>query len=409
MPVAIGWGMAYAIPVAVASMLAFNFFFLPPLYTFTLADSRNWFALLVFVVTAVVVSDLAARSRRRARESELLAQVATSLLAQGDVSAELGDIAAEAADALQVERARISVGEQPVTNDAEQYPLVAAGRRVGTLTLEQPRGRGSAARRRLVPALSSLLAVAIDRERLAREALEAETLRRRDAMTTAVLRAVSHDLRSPLMAILTSAGALAREDFALEPERARRARGNDSHRGGTTRPPRRKPPRPLASAGRRAPARAGRLGRRRSRRAGAGGGRHGGGTCRRLVPGRVAGGPGRRAPDPARAGEPDRERAPVLAAGRARAPDSRRRRRRGARARDRPRARDRAGRARADLRAVPPRLGRPRAGRRPRARDRARFRGGERRPRLGRVACGAGRDVRVRAARRSGRRRRSPV
>jgi two-component system, OmpR family, sensor histidine kinase KdpD len=49
LPVAIGWGMPYAIPVAVASMLTFNFFFLPPLYTFTLADSRNWFALLVFV------------------------------------------------------------------------------------------------------------------------------------------------------------------------------------------------------------------------------------------------------------------------------------------------------------------------------------------------------------------------
>jgi two-component system, OmpR family, sensor histidine kinase KdpD len=217
LPVAIGWGMAYAVPVAVASMLAFNFFFLPPVNTFTIADSRNWFALLVFVVTAVVVSDLAARSRRRAQESELLADVAASLLELGDAGVEVGGIAAEAAEALQVERARISVGEEAVPGDAEHYPLVAAGRRVGTLTLEHPRGRGSAARRRLVPALASLFAVAIDRERLAQEALEAETMRRRDAMTTAVLRAVSHDLRSPLMAILTSAGALAREDFALGP------------------------------------------------------------------------------------------------------------------------------------------------------------------------------------------------
>ena len=85
------------------------------------------------------------------------------------------------------------------------------------MTLEQPRGRGARRVGGSLPALASLLAVAIDRERLAREALEAETLRRRDAMKTAVLRAVSHDLRSPLMAILTSAGALAREDFALEP------------------------------------------------------------------------------------------------------------------------------------------------------------------------------------------------
>ena len=51
-------------------MLAFNFFFLPPLYTLTLQDTRNWFALLVFLVTAVVVSELATRSRRRADEAE---------------------------------------------------------------------------------------------------------------------------------------------------------------------------------------------------------------------------------------------------------------------------------------------------------------------------------------------------
>ena len=78
--VAIGWGIAYALPVAVVSMLAFEFFFLPPVHSFALADSRSWFALLVFAVTAVVVSELATRSRRRAREAELLAQVATVAL-----------------------------------------------------------------------------------------------------------------------------------------------------------------------------------------------------------------------------------------------------------------------------------------------------------------------------------------
>src|SRR5262249_52481114 len=62
LPVAIFWGLGYAVGVAIASMFAFNFFFLPPLYTLTVQDSRNWFALLVFLVTAVVVSELAARS-----------------------------------------------------------------------------------------------------------------------------------------------------------------------------------------------------------------------------------------------------------------------------------------------------------------------------------------------------------
>ena len=62
--------------------------------------------------------------------------------------------------------------------------------------------------RRFLPALASLLAVAIDRELLEREALEAEALRRSDAIKTNVLRAVSHDLRSPLTAIAAAAGGL---------------------------------------------------------------------------------------------------------------------------------------------------------------------------------------------------------
>jgi two-component system, OmpR family, sensor histidine kinase KdpD len=136
-PVAVAWGSVYAVGMAIGSMLAFNFFFLPPLYTLTLQDSRNWFALLVFLVTAVVVSELASRSRRRAEEAE------------------------------------------------------GAFRALRELTEE--------------------------RERLAGEALEAEALRRSDAMKTALLRAVSHDLRSPLMAILTSAGALAHDELSLDP------------------------------------------------------------------------------------------------------------------------------------------------------------------------------------------------
>ena len=79
-----------------------------------------------------------------------------------------------------------------------------------------PRPGGAAARKRLLPGLASLLGVAIDRQRLAAEAFEAESLRRSDSVKTAILRAVSHDLRSPFMAILTSASALARADLELD-------------------------------------------------------------------------------------------------------------------------------------------------------------------------------------------------
>ena len=137
-PVAVAWGLVFAVGVAIGSMLAFNFFFVLPLYTLTIQDTKNWFALLVFVVTAVVVSELASRSRRRAEEAEA--------------------------------------------------------------------------------AFRALRDLAEERERLAEEVLEAEALRRSDALKTALLRSVSHDLRSPLTAILASADALASPGLTLEAE-----------------------------------------------------------------------------------------------------------------------------------------------------------------------------------------------
>jgi K+-sensing histidine kinase KdpD len=86
LPVAILYGLAYALGVSIASMLVFNFLFLPPLHTLALTDSANWVALAVYTATAFVVSELAALSRRRARaaaEAEALRMsdsVKTSIL-----------------------------------------------------------------------------------------------------------------------------------------------------------------------------------------------------------------------------------------------------------------------------------------------------------------------------------------
>jgi len=96
LPIAIVWGLWFSIAVSVVSMLVFNFFYLPPVHSLTLSDSRNWFALFVYVVTSAIVSELAARSRRRATESGLLAEIARSLLERGSVSGELSQIAAGA-------------------------------------------------------------------------------------------------------------------------------------------------------------------------------------------------------------------------------------------------------------------------------------------------------------------------
>ena len=129
LPVAIFWGLGLACLVSVASMLAFNWFFLPPTHTFQLHDNANWAVLAVYLSTAVVVSALAARARRRAE-----------------------------------------------------------------------------------------LAEAREREASARAAaeLEAEALRRSDALKTVLLHAVSHDLRSPLTAIVAAASSLSNPQVTLD-------------------------------------------------------------------------------------------------------------------------------------------------------------------------------------------------
>src|SRR5262245_14896554 len=67
--IASGWGIAEATTASLAAVLCFNFFFLPPVGTLTIADPQNWVALLAFLVTAVVTSQLSGRARRRQMEA----------------------------------------------------------------------------------------------------------------------------------------------------------------------------------------------------------------------------------------------------------------------------------------------------------------------------------------------------
>src|ERR1700677_1300154 len=60
------WGLRYALVLALGATAAFNFYFLPPIGTFTIADPQNWVALFAFLMTALVASDLAERARRSA-------------------------------------------------------------------------------------------------------------------------------------------------------------------------------------------------------------------------------------------------------------------------------------------------------------------------------------------------------
>jgi two-component system sensor histidine kinase KdpD len=215
LPIAVVWGLGYALPVSIVSMLVFNWLFLPPTHTLALHDSANWVALAVYLVTAVLVSELAARARRRGtdaeqqrREAAFAASVSGLLLEPGIVQERVKAIADEVGSALGAGRVRIELESLRRAERGESArDLVAGDRHVGQIFFECT--PDPEIERRVLPALASLLASALDRERLSRQAIEAETLRRSDATKTTILRSLSHDLRSPLTAITTAGDMLA--------------------------------------------------------------------------------------------------------------------------------------------------------------------------------------------------------
>jgi two-component system sensor histidine kinase KdpD len=144
--ISIVWGWRLGLLASVLSAAAFNFFHIPPLHRFTIANEENWVALAAFMIASVVSSSVAELARSRAVEAE--------------------------------------------------------------------RGREEAAR-----ALAELAALARERDRMQAEAVEAEALRRSDELKTALLRSISHDLRTPLTSIIAGGSALGSPTLTAE-ERA---------------------------------------------------------------------------------------------------------------------------------------------------------------------------------------------
>ena len=218
------WGLWFGVVMSVLSAAAFNFFHLPPVGRFTVADSRNWVALGAFLVVAVATSSVSELARTRASEAErrraeadLTADMAQLLLARTGVEDALVPIGRRLAAAFELSWASISLREQHGDARREAIALSVGERRVGTLLVPAALRPSVAARlrERVVPALAAVLEVAIERERLVAEVVETEALRRSDAVKTAVLRTVSHDLRSPLTAMVTAGAAVRAPDLTL--------------------------------------------------------------------------------------------------------------------------------------------------------------------------------------------------
>jgi two-component system, OmpR family, sensor histidine kinase KdpD len=217
------WGAWLGYATALASALAFNFFHIPPTGRFTISEGENWVALAVFFIAALVASTLAERARARTREAQerrqeadLAAEMARLLLRGTSLDEALPAVSQRLAQALELPSAAIEL--RAVEGDERRVALALD---VGTLLV--PAGLPSHVlgrlRERVVPALEAILGAAIERDALLREVVETSALRRSDDLKTALLRTVSHDLRSPLTAILTAAGALDSPSLSAEEHR----------------------------------------------------------------------------------------------------------------------------------------------------------------------------------------------
>jgi two-component system sensor histidine kinase KdpD len=262
-------GRGPAITASIASFLAFNWFFVEPIHTLSVGDPKEWLALVLFLITAAVTSQLAADQRDRAREATDRARDATLMF---EVARVLGEPDIDAAVAAVTERLRQGLGVSGVIVELEDdgvprrtiagdatavqgadigslaawipsprsatgagarwirvmnphgsgtskrdervhaVPLQAGGRRIGALAIVRASPRPRSADDRILTSVATQLAGAIDRSRLRQRATDAEILRRADELKNALLGAVSHDLRTPLASIVASAGSLRQTD-----------------------------------------------------------------------------------------------------------------------------------------------------------------------------------------------------
>ena len=240
------WGLRYAVFAAVLSTVAYNYFFLPPLFRWTIADPQNWVALFTFLFTAIVASQLSERARREARQSdqrrrevERLYAFSQQLLVSENVFGLVNAIprylvesfsvrsAAMFLDAKQevyffdmasrslfpIEQLRAISGRgEPVLNRENSVcymPLRLGVRAVGSIGLS-----GCTLSRESLEAIGSLTAIAIERANTAEQLTKAEAARESDRLRSILLDSVTHEFRTPLTAIKASAETLL-SDVAL--------------------------------------------------------------------------------------------------------------------------------------------------------------------------------------------------
>jgi len=268
-------GRGEGVVASVVSFIAFDFFLVDPRFTLTISDPNEWVALLAFLVVSVVTSHLAVTQRERLLEAEAREREArllhdlTDLLAGGSFSEALKSVGERLRIELDAEALTIAIGEEGGLSERAEAGTVdgrsalravpgavsvlgegrrasasrsgAPGRWIRVLPAYRPRGEGprniarvpirrgdehlgqlqvkwrsdttiDARHARLLDTAAGQLAVAIERERLRARAMDAEVMRRTSDLKSALLDAVSHDLRTPLSSIIGAAGSMLQAD-----------------------------------------------------------------------------------------------------------------------------------------------------------------------------------------------------
>src|SRR5580704_13731227 len=238
--IAATWGLVESIVASVAAMLCFNFYFMPPVGTFTIADPQNWVALFAFLTTALVASHLSDREKRQAddakgrqRETEQLYALSRAILLT-DPSQSVGSQAARhiseifechgvalydaktaevfrggADDMLDIEGKLKQVAVQG--NNFVEPPLFVAaillgGQPIGSLAL-----KGSSLSDGALQALLNLVAIALERVRMEEAANRADAARQSEEFKSTLLDAIAHEFKTPLTSIKAASTSMLAE------------------------------------------------------------------------------------------------------------------------------------------------------------------------------------------------------
>jgi two-component system sensor histidine kinase KdpD len=218
--VAVVGGFWPAVLAAITASLLVNWYFTPPVHTLTIADGKSLLALLLFVTVAVTVSSVVHLAALRARQAARSTEEAEALLALAQTV--LGGEDTPAAVLEHLTRSRGGSAEL-LELSGEQWVRVASSGDTGgagepgriaarpDLMLELS-GQQRPLSPRLLDGLTAQVAAALDRDRLRTQAAQAEALAEGNRMRTALLAAVSHDLRTPLASIKASVSTLRQTD-----------------------------------------------------------------------------------------------------------------------------------------------------------------------------------------------------